>query len=152
MLDLPEVGTSTEDEVLDLMVSIADRMLAGKLTTEEVAQASDWVSASLTWEEAKALLLPHVVYIREPHTGSARAIGPFKTSTAATEWAARLDGTRMLTDVVAVMAPLEVDEDRCDIEGCDQPPVALLANDAPLLSPEYAERRVCRWHRNGGQA
>lgn len=34
----------------------------------------------------------------------------------------------------------------CDVPGCDQPSVALVSNDAPLLSPEYAERRVCRWH------
>jgi hypothetical protein len=29
---------------------------------------------------------------------------------------------------------------------CDQPAITLLANDAPLLSPGYAERWVCRWH------
>lgn len=34
----------------------------------------------------------------------------------------------------------------CDVPGCDQPVVALLANDEPLLSPAYAERDVCRWH------
>lgn len=39
-------------------------------------------------------------------------------------------------------------ETTCDVPGCDQPAVELHANDEPLLSPEYAERLVCRWHRS----
>ncbi|MGG5257477.1 hypothetical protein [Phycicoccus avicenniae] len=36
--------------------------------------------------------------------------------------------------------------DQCDIPGCDQTSVALVANDEPLLSSDYLERQVCRWH------
>ena len=36
----------------------------------------------------------------------------------------------------------------CDFPDCDQPAVTLLANDAPLMSDEYAERNVCRWHKS----
>lgn len=32
------------------------------------------------------------------------------------------------------------------VPGCDQPAVVVMANDAPLMSPKYAERCVCRWH------
>jgi hypothetical protein len=34
----------------------------------------------------------------------------------------------------------------CDWPGCGLPAVALIANDAPLTSSEYAERYACRWH------
>lgn len=36
--------------------------------------------------------------------------------------------------------------DECDLPGCDQTVVALVANNKPLLSPDYVERQVCRWH------
>jgi hypothetical protein len=38
-------------------------------------------------------------------------------------------------------------EPPCDVPGCNQPGVLLLANDEPLTSPDYAERYACRWHR-----
>lgn len=39
----------------------------------------------------------------------------------------------------------------CDVRGCGLPSVTLLANDAPLDSPDYREWYACRWHeRNVG--
>lgn len=38
--------------------------------------------------------------------------------------------------------------EQCMAPGCNQPAVELTANNAAYLSPEYAERWVCRWHRN----
>lgn len=40
----------------------------------------------------------------------------------------------------------EKDAPECDVTGCNQLAVELVANDEPLLTPEYAERWVCRWH------
>lgn len=34
----------------------------------------------------------------------------------------------------------------CDVRGCRLPAVVLLANDAPLTSPDYCEWYACRWH------
>jgi hypothetical protein len=42
----------------------------------------------------------------------------------------------------------ETERDQCDVPGCDQPAVVLVANDAPCLAPQYLERWACRWHRS----
>ena len=50
------------------------------------------------------------------------------------------------------MSTAENDAHMCGVPACDQPAVALLANDASYLSPEYAERWVCRWHQGAIEA
>lgn len=37
-------------------------------------------------------------------------------------------------------------EELCDYPGCPLPAHVWVANDADLLSPDYAERKACRWH------
>lgn len=34
----------------------------------------------------------------------------------------------------------------CDVRDCGLPAVTLIANDAPLLSPDYREWYACHWH------